>query len=98
VPSRLPERLSESQLADLRALLARADLPLCAEPSSVAKLTSLRAMYEPFIEALARHFLLTLPPFLPDKPTVDNWQSSPWTKRTPGIGQLHLADGDEHFS
>jgi hypothetical protein len=28
---------------------------------------------------------------------VDNWQTSAWTRRTPGIGKLPMAEGDEHF-
>ena len=32
--------------------------------------------------------LFNIPSFFPDKPIVDNWQTSPWSKRTPGIGNL----------
>jgi hypothetical protein len=91
------ERLTPAQLQQLRELLLGAGLPLCEGAASVAKLQELRAMYEPFVDALGRHFLLALPPFLADKPAVDNWQTSPWTKRTPGIGKLPLAGSDEHF-
>jgi hypothetical protein len=62
-----------------------------------AHLGQLRDLYEPFLTSLGRFFLLTVPRFVPHKPTVDNWQTSAWTKRTPGIGRLQMAPGDEHF-
>jgi hypothetical protein len=52
-------------------------------------------MYEPFVNALSRHFLFALPPFAPDQPPVDNWQRTAWARRAPGIGQLPL--GDEYL-
>ncbi len=48
-----------------------------------AKLAELRTMYEPFVNALAHFFLLTMPPVLSEKVTVDNWQTSAWMRRTP---------------
>jgi len=96
-PQQTADRLSPEQLEKLRKLLLSAGLPLCDDANSAAKLAELRAMYEPFLASLGRHFLLHLPPFLPDKPSVDNWQTSPWTRRTPGIGKLPLAGSDEHF-
>ena len=55
------------------------------------KLAELRGMYEPFVNALARHFLLALPPVLSDSTPVDNWQTSAWMRRTSGIGRLSPA-------
>jgi hypothetical protein len=81
----------------LRAQLAQAGLALRPGPATDAKLTELRGMYEPFVNALARHFLFTLPPVLHDKATVDNWQTSAWTRRTPGLRSLPVPDGDDHF-
>jgi hypothetical protein len=96
-PSGSSERLSAAQFQRLRELLSGAGLPLCEGTASAANLTQLRGMYEPFAAALGQHFLLALPPFLPDQPPVDNWQTSPWTRRTPGIGKLPLTESDEHF-
>jgi hypothetical protein len=54
-------------------------------------------MYEPFVSALSRHFLLDLPPVLPNSPPVDNWQTSAWMRRTGGIGALTPPEpGDDH--
>jgi hypothetical protein len=92
------DRLDADRLAKLRALLVEAGLPLRDGPAMVEQLAALRAMYEPFVNALALHLLFALPPIVQDKPVVDNWQTSAWTRRTPGIGSLPVPrDGDEHF-
>jgi hypothetical protein len=96
-PSENSERLPAAEFQKLRDLLQGAGLPFCEVTGSAANVTQLRAMYEPFAHALGQHFLLKLPPFLPDQPPVDNWQTSPWARRTPGIGKLPLTDSDEHF-
>src|SRR5947209_8076492 len=93
-----PDRLPAERLQQLRALLASAGLPLEDSPATEGKLVELRAMYEPFVNALAGHFLFALPPIVPEKPTVDNWQTSAWTRRTPGIDRLPVGrTDDEHF-
>jgi hypothetical protein len=93
-----PDRLPESRLRQLRELLGEAGLSLQEGPAVDARLTELRAMYEPFVNALGRHFLFPLPPFVPEQASADNWQRSAWMKRAPEIGSLPLvATGDEHF-
>jgi len=42
------------------------------------KLVELRRSYEPYVAALARGLLLTLPPWLPSAGAKDNWQKSAW--------------------
>jgi hypothetical protein len=101
VPPTAPEedRLPADKLRLLREQLKEAGLQSRAAPGSDAKLIELRAMYEPFANAMAKHFLLQLPPIVADHAAVDNWQTSAWTRRTPGIGQLPTIDpSDEHFS
>ncbi|HRX86102.1 MAG TPA: potassium channel family protein [Phycisphaerae bacterium] len=91
------ERLPEAEYAALRSVLAEAGLVIAQDADAEARLAELRGMYEPFLQALARRFLLTLPPMLRED-TVDNWQTSAWVRRTPGIGQLAKLDpADEHF-
>ena len=68
---------------------------MAPRPSS---LQQLRAMYEPFLLALAHFFVLKIPPFLSEVRTVDNWQTSAWTRRTAHLEQLGSAPLDEHFS
>ena len=62
----------------MRDLLARADYPVALGPEAVSPLTSLPALYETQIGALAGHFLMPLPAWLPTGNAVDDWQSSPW--------------------
>ena len=44
------------------------------------KLAELRQMYEPFLCALSRFFLLAVPPIVPESLPVDNWQTSAWMR------------------
>ncbi len=93
-----PDRLPDHRLLQLRAILREAGLALREGSTVDAKLAELRAMYEPFVNALAKFFLFTLPPVLPEKVAVDNWQTSAWMRRTPGIGTLPpLNAEDDHF-
>jgi hypothetical protein len=93
-----PDRLPRPQLLQLREALKEVGLGVREAEGTDAKLAELRAMYEPFVNALARHFLFILSPVMPEKPAVDNWQTSAWMRRTPGIGRLPVADAsDEHF-
>ena len=55
---------------------------------AIAKFAELRAVYEPFVNALAHHIVLALPPIVPDGPVVDNWQTSAWMRRTAGLNRL----------
>ncbi len=93
-----PDRLPAERLLQLRGLLRDAGWDLREGSAVDAKLAELRAMYEPFINALAKFLLFTLPPVFPEKVAVDNWQTSAWMRRAPGIGKLPPANADdEHF-
>jgi hypothetical protein len=94
-----PDRLPDADLARLRESLRKAGVELRDGPAVGKALAELRGLYEPFVNALAAHFLFELPPFLPGKPPVDNWQTSAWTVRSPGLGGLPAAGAaDEHFN
>jgi hypothetical protein len=79
--------------------LQAAGLDLAEGKAAAKHLAELRAMYEPFVNALAKYLLLSLPPLLSEKQTaVDNWQTTAWARRAPGIGHLALPpDADAHF-
>jgi hypothetical protein len=92
-----PDRLPPDRLSRLRAELAASGMELREGEAVDQKLSELRGMYEPFVNALAHNFLLALPPVLSDSPPVDNWQTSAWMRRTSGIGRLSLPEpGDDH--
>lgn len=93
-----PERLPPERWQQMREQFRAAGLPLEDTPGIDQKLAELRGMYEPFVNALAKHFLFALPPVVPEKPPVDNWQTSAWMRRTPGIDRLPAGRADDgHF-
>jgi hypothetical protein len=63
-----------------------------------SRLAEMRQMYEPYVIALSRYFHLTLPAWISEKKTPDNWQQSAWSPRkrsrrqSPGggIGEGHF--------
>jgi hypothetical protein len=92
-----PDRLPAADLTRLRESLRAVGMKSCDGPAVEKALAELRALYEPFVNALAIQFRFPLPPFLPEKPPVDNWQTSPWMRRSPGLGGLPAAGApDEH--
>ena len=42
------------------------------------RLYDIRRAYEPFVNAIANHLLLSLPPWIQTTKTVDDWQTSAW--------------------
>ena len=80
-------RLSAAELTEVRDRLAAADIHLQEGPASEQKLAELRATYEPFVSGLARRIQVSLPPWLPPKDALDDWQTSAWDEQFPSIHQ-----------
>jgi hypothetical protein len=92
------DRLPVTDLAGLRESLCAAGLKMHGGPAMAKALQELRGLYEPVVNALAAYFQLAMPAFKPEKPPVDNWQTSPWMRRSPGLSGLPAAGAaDEHF-
>ncbi|MBY0523041.1 MAG: potassium channel family protein [Gemmataceae bacterium] len=91
------DRLPAEQFRALRQSLGKHGMQLRDGEIIECKLAELRGMYEPFVNALAQHFLLALPPIVAEG-KADNWQSSAWTQRTPGIGGLAPVEQGDHFN
>src|SRR2546425_6409640 len=72
------ERLAPADFAPMRAALAEVGLRLQDEENAERRLYEIRRSYEPFVNALADHLLLNLPPWLAATKTVDDWQTSAW--------------------
>src|SRR3974390_559794 len=92
------ERLPTETFEKLRAKLAKHGMALLGTPEAAGKLTELRGMYEPYVNALARHLDHSLPGWIPDKKGRDNWETTAWAK-TSGISNenpAHLLH-DDHF-
>jgi Ion channel len=89
------ERMPTDGLRTLTAALRSAGVDVREGDGVDRKLAELRQMYEPFVNALSRYFLLALPPIVSETAPVDNWQTSAWMRRTKGIGNLVPADSDD---
>jgi hypothetical protein len=91
------DRLPPERLAALRDYLGKAGLALRDGQGVESRLTELRGMYEPFVNALSLRFVMPLPPVFRDGDPVDNWQTSAWMRRTRGFRHLAAAETvDEH--
>lgn len=73
-----PERLSPEEFARLRASLAADGIQICAEDGALERLAELRAMYEPYVNALSAYLAMRLPPWMSEKRAVHNWETSAW--------------------
>ena len=71
-------RLSKDDFVRLRDALADVGLVFHVEEGAEKRLYEIRRSYEPFVNALADHLLVNLPPWIPAAKTVDDWQTSAW--------------------
>jgi ion channel len=93
-PRALPQdRLPQEALLRLRNKLIEHGLKLRCTPEADRKLIELRAMYEPYVYALANHLNQSLPPWIPLKKGKDNWQTTAWGQTA---GML-TTDGEKVF-
>ena len=71
------ERLSSDGFAEIKNRLAAAGLRFVDEEEAEERLASFRDTYEPFLNGLANHLLLSLPGWFSDVDQLDNWMNSP---------------------
>ena len=93
------DRLPGEELSRLRKALSDKNLRLREGTEAEEKLAALRAMYEPYVSALARSLLIVLPPWLYPEKREDNWQVAPWdeaiaARSTKSVSAYHSED---HF-
>ena len=69
------DRLPAEDLARLEAALASAGYGLRSDQSCATKFSHMRAMYEPYVNALAVYLLMPLPSWIPPQGARDNWQA-----------------------
>jgi len=72
------DRLTAAHLSRLRAELAEHGVTLYNGADAPERLAELRVLYEPYLHALSRRLLMTLPPWIHMERKKDNWKSSPW--------------------
>ncbi|GAC1465355.1 MAG: hypothetical protein PVSMB11_00590 [Desulfuromonadaceae bacterium] len=91
-----PDRLPPEKLAELRLLLTGCGQKLREGEAVDKRLRELRQLYEPYVQALATHFQVSLPPWIAEESWMDNWQGSFWEQHGKG---RKLADKSrsEHF-
>ena len=87
------ERMTDEDLAHLRATLRDWGLSLRAGADADDRLRSLRRLYEPYANGLSCHLLIPLPPWLPDHARAVNWQTSAYDRRAAAAA---AAVEDEH--
>jgi Ion channel len=74
------DRLPKETFEKIRLKLAEHGTVLSVTSATEQKLIELRRMYEPYVNALAIHLNQTLPPWVPDKKSKDNWQTTAWAQ------------------
>ena len=72
------DRLPAPELKRLRSSLVESGYHLQEGPEVDEKLTKLRGMYEPYINAMASYLYVDLPPWILAKEVTDNWKTSAW--------------------
>ena len=80
-------RLSSAEFTDLQDMLVASGIRLKGSTTSEQMLAELRETYEPFVSALAERIQVALPPWLPPKDALDDWQTSAWDDLFPSIHQ-----------
>jgi hypothetical protein len=73
-----PDRLPPADLARMRQVLIEASLKLRTGDREDKQLRDLRAMYEPYVNALAEFLAIKLPPWIHSQKVVDSWSTSAW--------------------
>jgi hypothetical protein len=98
-PRALPqERLPAADLVRIRDILAQHGLKLHDGEAADRRLAELRAMYEPYIFALASYLMQPLPGWIPQaKGKKDNWQTTAWGHAAGVVEKEHVIAGDDHF-
>jgi len=99
-----PDRLPAAELARVRQFLSERGVRLKEGPEFDQKLGQLRALYEPYSQAIARSLLITLPPWIHSEKKRDNWEAGPWDRAIQAkslaiLGQHRVRQQkiDEHF-
>ncbi len=70
-----PDRLPPARCHELYDLLSSSGIELCYDEPSRERLRQMRALYEPYAEALSRFLLMPLPQWFSLQPRKDNWQT-----------------------
>ncbi|HWG19959.1 MAG TPA: hypothetical protein VG225_05455 [Terracidiphilus sp.] len=67
------DRLPAERYEQLYGLLCQGGVSMCRDNDSQQRLCEMRRLYEPYAEALSRHFFMPLPPWIATQQRKDNW-------------------------
>lgn len=68
-----PDRLPAERYERLYELLCESGVKVCRDGQSIERLREMRVLYEGYAEALSRFLHMSLPPWMADRPSKDNW-------------------------
>ncbi len=92
------DRLTAADRSRLNTELARRGVMLNNKAEALERFAELRAVYEPYLDALSRRLLMTVPPWIHDTRMKDNWQGGPWDRAIQARALEHPGHGkDDHF-
>jgi hypothetical protein len=92
------DRLTPEDRERLKTELAWRGVTINDKPGAAERLAELRLVYEPYLHALSRRLLLTLPPWIHNNRMKDNWQGGPWDRAIQARALEHPGHpADDHF-
>jgi Ion channel len=92
------DRLPPENRERLRTELAWRGVTLTDKADTAQKLGQLREVYEPYLHALGRRLLMTVPPWIHKERYKDNWQGGPWDRAIQARALEHPGHtADDHF-
>jgi hypothetical protein len=74
------DRLPSADFRRLCELLGDTEIRLCGDPASEERLRTMRALYEPYAQALAEYLGVVLPPWVTEPKGADPKKTDQWTK------------------
>jgi hypothetical protein len=93
------DRLPPANFMLLCDSMAEAGVRLCGDPESPARLHALRALYEPHAAALAEYLGMTLPAWVPEPFSKDQWKTVEAVRSKAaaafGAGEKHISERAE---
>jgi hypothetical protein len=92
------DRLPEADQNRVKTELAWRGVTVSDKPDTWERLADLRIVYEPYLHALSRRLLMTLPPWIHSERHKDNWQGGPWDRAIQARALEHPGHAvDDHF-
>ena len=94
-------RLSPEDLQKLRNHLIEHGVNFYDGADAAQRIADFRILYEPYLYALSRRLLMTLPPWVHPEHKKDNWQGGPWDRAIQARALVHPGHAanisDDHF-